>query len=456
MATIAAISTAMGESGIGIIRVSGPDAIAITEKIFRAKNGKKLSTLPTHRLYYGHIWGEGLIDEVLVSLMRAPYSYTKEDIVEINCHGGRMALSSIMALLLEDPRLRMAEPGEFTKRAFLNGRIDLTQAEAVIDIIQSQTENALRIAGGQLQGRLSREIREILSILMDVSAIISVDVDYPEYENPEASREEIRKLLLSARARLEKLLKNAHIGKILREGIRTVIVGKPNVGKSSILNMLLGEERAIVTDIPGTTRDTLEERVSLAGIPLHIIDTAGIRAESDDPIEKIGIERSRKALESADLVLLVLDCSHPSTAEDLELLESIPAERSILILNKQDLPKSATFVLPRMAEEIPTVEMSATENTGMHELEEVIRGKYLRGDLDLDDNIILGNMRQQQLTKTAAESLESALKTLDSGLPADIISVDLDQIRDALGQIIGESVSADLLDHIFANFCLGK
>ncbi len=456
MDTIVAVATALGESGIGIIRVSGKNAIAVVDEIFEHKKGKNLKNLSSHRIYYGKIVDndKDVVDEVLVSLMKAPHTYTREDVIEINCHGGRQAIMNILELILADSEnVRIAEPGEFTKRAFLNGRIDLAQAESVIDIIRSQTDTSLRMSMGQLEGRLSKKIAEISEILIAVQAEIAVDVDYPEYEDEEKTSNSAFNILMEVRKDIKRLLNTSKTGRIIKEGIKTVIVGRPNVGKSSLLNMLLGEERAIVTEIPGTTRDTVEEQLNLGGIPLHIVDTAGIR-DADDPIERIGVERSKKALKAADLVLLVLDASENLSKEDNQLLEIIPKERSIVILNKTDLnPKISE---ENINQQFPVVWVSALKGEGLEALENVVKERYASGDFDVVNDIIVSNVRHITLLKEAIELIDQAIDTIKSNMPIDLICIDIEQCRQKLGKIVGKTIEEDLLDHIFNNFCLGK
>jgi tRNA modification GTPase len=457
METIAAVSTALGESGIGIIRISGDLAIDVVDKIFTHIKGKSLHDLDSHKIYYGKIKNsEGsILDEVLVSLMRGPNTYTREDVVEINCHGGRQAIMNVLEAVLSDhQRVRIAEPGEFTKRAFLNGRIDLAQAESVIDIIRSQTDSSLRMSLGQLQGRLSQEINRINEELLNLQAEIAVDVDYPEYEDEDKTQSIVKDTLNTVYNEIDKLLSSAKTGRIIKEGIRTVIVGRPNVGKSSLLNMLLGEERAIVTEIPGTTRDTVEESLNLGGIPLNIIDTAGIRDDTEDPVEKIGVERSRKALSSADLVLLVLDSSQKLSDEDKKLIELVPKDRTIVVLNKTDL--NVTIDEKTYNFDMPVVWISALYHQGVDELSSIVKERFLSGDFDVVNDVIVNNVRHISLLREVKDLIKQALNTIEAGFPTDLINIDIENCRQKLGQITGKSVEEDLLDHIFNNFCLGK
>ncbi len=457
MDTIAAVSTALGESGIGIIRVSGEDAIDVVDKLFLHIKGQSLHDLESHKIYYGKFKNaQGIIiDEVLVSLMRAPNTYTREDVVEINCHGGRQAIMNVLeAVLTDHQRVRLAEAGEFTKRAFLNGRIDLAQAESVIDIIRSQTDSSLRMSLGQLEGRLSKQLDIINQQLLDVQAEIAVDVDYPEYEDEEKTISTARETLSSVSLEIEELLSSAKTGRIIKEGIKTVIVGRPNVGKSSLLNMLLGEDRAIVTEIPGTTRDTVEEHLNLAGIPLNIIDTAGIRNNAIDPVEKIGVERSKKALSSADLVLLVLDSSQGLSDEDRNLLDLAPEDRTIIVLNKTDLEVKIDETT--LDYDLPIIWISALYNKGIENLEEIVKQRFLSGDFDVVNDVIVSNIRHISLLREAKDILNQAVETLNKGYPTDLINIDIESCRQKIGQITGKSVEEDLINHIFSNFCLGK
>ncbi|QOR34109.1 tRNA uridine-5-carboxymethylaminomethyl(34) synthesis GTPase MnmE [Clostridium sp. 'deep sea'] len=456
MDTIVAIATAMGEGGIGIIRLSGPEAVYVTDKIFVHVKGKKLINLDSHKIYYGNIIDKEnrIIDEVLVSLMRAPLTYTKEDVVEINCHGGIQPLNQILQLLLAQPNIRLAEAGEFTKRAFLNGRIDLAQAESVIDIIRSKTDSALRVSMGQLQGILSKKVNELYDNLLELQAEISLNIDYPEYDEYESSKSNVQEKLKNISKKIDLLLHNSKLGRIVREGIKTAIVGRPNVGKSSLLNALLGEDRAIVTDIPGTTRDTVEESLNLGGIPLHVVDTAGIR-DSNNIVEKIGIERSRKALISADLVLLVIDVSHNLTVEDLELLNNVPNDRTILILNKNDLQKVITEEEIKKYK-LPIVELSALKGVGIKGLEELVKKMFMTGKIESNNTALVSNVRHIDLLKKACQDIEQALTALHDNMPIDLVNIDIQNARENIGSITGKTVHEELLDFIFAEFCVGK
>ena len=456
MDTIAAIATAMGEGGIGIVKVSGPRAFEAVNKIFRAKNKKQINQLPSHHLCYGKIVDaqDDIVDEVLIGVMKAPNTYTREDIVEINCHGGNQPLRRILELVIAHDGVRLADPGEFTQRAFLNGRIDLVQAESVIDIIKAQTNNALRVSMSQLQGRLSAKINHIIDQIIHIQAGIAVNVDYPEYEDEAQSQILLNQALQHVSESIADLLASSKTGRIMREGLNTVIIGRPNVGKSSLMNYLLGEERAIVTAIPGTTRDTVEEMLNLDGIPLRIIDTAGIR-ESDDPVERIGVERSRQAFSNADLVLLVLDSAEALSPEDRELIRLLPVERAIIIVNKIDLPARVTENELRDYG-FPICHLSATEALGKSELAEIVKDLFLGGQLDSSNHVLVSNVRHIDLLQQAQDHLENAIQALIAGIPIDLVNIDVENTTICLGNIVGRAVEEDLLTHVFSQFCVGK
>ncbi len=454
--TIAAISTPIGEGGIGIVRMSGPEALAILQKVFvRGKGNSRPTTcdLQTYHLHYGHIVDPetaGVIDEVLVSYMKAPRTYTRQDVAEINCHGGIAPLRRILELCLREGA-RLASPGEFTLRAFVNGRIDLAQAEAVLDIVRAKTEAGLRVAVGQLEGRLSDQVRALRRQLVDVLAYLEATIDFEEHEIPER---DIAPDLEAARRQLEKLLAHADQGIIYRQGIRTAIVGKPNVGKSSLLNALLRTSRAIVTPIPGTTRDTLEETLNLQGIPLVLVDTAGIVADTEDVIERLGIERSRSALAQADLALLVVDGSEPLTDADRQIAGLAADKTAILVINKIDLPRvvGGFDLLP----EAPRVEISALTGEGLEELEEAIVEVVFSGQVLAADEPLVSSPRHKNILKRALDHVVSAGETHVRGMPADFVAIDLTSAVNALGEITGETVTEDLLEVIFSEFCVGK
>ncbi|MEY8538875.1 tRNA uridine-5-carboxymethylaminomethyl(34) synthesis GTPase MnmE [Lactococcus muris] len=447
--TIAAISTPLGEGAIAIVRLSGSDAIPIAKKVFQGKN---LDKVASHTINYGHIFDEDrLVDEVMLSVMRAPKTFTREDLVEINTHGGIAVTQEILQLLLRSGA-RLAEPGEFTKRAFLNGRIDLAQAESVMDLIRAKTDQAANIAVKQLDGSLSNLINNIRQEILESLAQVEVNIDYPEYDDVETMTSQ---MLLEKTAHFEQLLETllatAKRGKILREGLRTAIIGRPNVGKSSLLNQLLREEKAIVTDIAGTTRDVITEFANIGGVPLELIDTAGIR-ETEDVVEKIGVERSQKALEEADLVLLVLDASSPLTPKDLELLELSSSTNRIVLLNKTDLPEKIEL------EKLPAdfIRISALKNENLDAVEKQIRALFFSGEIEAKDATTLSNARHIGLVEQALDALKEANRGLAMGLPVDLIQVDVTRCWQLLGEITGEAAPDELITQLFSQFCLGK
>jgi tRNA modification GTPase len=451
--TIAAISTPIGEGGIGIVRMSGPEALSILKRIFVRAKRRGASEFTSYRLYYGHIVDpetEEVIDEVLASYMKAPYTYTRQDIAEINCHGGIIPLRRILDLCLREGA-RIANPGEFTLRAFLNGRIDLAQAEAVLDIVRAKTEASLRVAVGQLSGRLSSEVCRVRRNLVEALAYLEASIDFPEDEIPPR---DVAYDIAEAKKRLEELLANAERGLIYRQGVRTAIVGKPNVGKSSLLNALLRTSRAIVTPIPGTTRDTLEETLNLSGIPLVLVDTAGIVAETNDVIERLSIERSRMALSQADLALLVVDGSQPLDYADREIATLVGDKTAILVINKSDLPQvvNVSNLLPQA----PRVKISALTGEGLKELEDTIVGVIFSGKVFVSDEPLVSNPRHKDILRRALEGVLSAQQSYEKQMPADFIAIDLTTAISALGEITGETVTEDLLETIFNNFCVGK
>lgn len=456
--TIAAISTPPGEGAISIVRLSGEDAVAIADRVYRAGT-KSLSDVPSHTIHYGHIVdpkNAELLDEVMVSIMRAPKTFTREDVVEINCHGGIVVVNQLLQLLLREGA-RLAEPGEFTKRAFLNGRMDLSQAEAVMDLIRAKTDKAMQVALHQLDGNLSGLIRSLRQEILETLAQVEVNIDYPEYDDVE---ELTTKLLLEkaefVKAQIEGLLTTAKQGKILREGLSTAIIGRPNVGKSSLLNHLLQEEKAIVTDIAGTTRDVIEEYVNVRGVPLKLIDTAGIR-ETEDIVERIGVERSRKALAESDLILLVLNQSEALTEEDKQLLAATEGLKRIILLNKMDLPsKLDKDELRQLAENEEILPVSVLSSTGMEQLELKIADLFFGGETGEKDATYVSNTRHIALLDQAALSLEEVIRGIQAGMPVDLVQIDMTRCWDYLGEIVGDSVQDELITQLFSQFCLGK
>ena len=456
--TIAAISTAPGEGAIGIVRISGDLAISIASSIYQCGT-KQLEKQKTHTIHYGHIVdpksGE-VYDEVMVSVLRAPKTFTREDIVEINCHGGIVAINRVLQLVLR-MGARLAEPGEFTKRAFLNGRIDLSQAEAVMDLIRAKTDKSMQLAMRQLDGQLSHLIQNLRQEILNTLAQVEVNIDYPEYDDVEEMtlqllREKTQQVLQGIRA----LLNTASQGKILRDGLKTAIVGRPNVGKSSLLNVLLREEKAIVTDIAGTTRDTIEEDVNVRGVPLQLIDTAGIR-ETDDVVEKIGVERSRKALKEADFVLLLLNQSETLQEEDIRLLETTKGMKRIILFNKTDLPsKLSTEDIAPYAQEEEIVTTSMLNKEGIDQLEEKIAGYFFQGQMNERDATYLSNTRHIALLEKAEQALVEVQNGIEMEMPVDLIQIDFTRAWDLLGEITGDSVQDELLTQLFSQFCLGK
>jgi len=454
--TIAAVATPMGEGGIAVIRVSGPEAIEVVDNIYKGK--RKLSTVDTHTIHYGHLVDPqtgDLVEEVLVSVMKAPRTFTREDVVEVNCHGGIVSVERVLELILEHGA-RLAEPGEFTKRAFLNGRVDLSQAEAVIDLIRAKTDRAMKVALHQVEGKLSRLIRNLRQNLIEAMAHIEVTLDYPEHDVEEFTQNFLRDKCLEVREEVGRLLQTAKQGKILREGLSTAIIGRPNVGKSSLLNSLVQEEKAIVTDVAGTTRDVIEEYVNVRGVPLRLIDTAGIR-ETEDVVEKIGVEKSRQLLQKADLVLLVVNYNEPLSPDDYAIFETAKGFSVIVIVNKFDLPQKIDLEeVKRHFPDQPLIMTSAKMEQGIELLEKAIADIFFAGRVQQDDLTYVSNARHIHLLRQAERAIDDALAGIDQLMPVDMIQIDIKKAWELLGEVIGESVGEDLIDQIFSQFCLGK
>lgn len=454
--TIAAISTAMSASGIGIVRISGEDAMEVISRIYRSKGGKKrIKEVPSHTIHYGYIYDEEeLIDEVLVMIMRAPRTFTGEDTVEIDCHGGVFAMKRVLETVLKNGA-EIAGPGEFTKRAFLNGRMDLSQAEAVMDVIQAKNEYALRSSIDQLKGSVQKAICDIRKKIIYHIAYIESALDDPEHISLEGYPQELLEVVDKEQLEIKKLLKSSSDGKMIQEGIQTVILGKPNAGKSSLLNLLLGENRAIVTDIAGTTRDILEEYITFHGITLKIVDTAGIR-ETEDIVEKIGVDRAREMAQKADLILYVVDSSVPLDSNDEEIMSMLNGKKAIILYNKTDL--KAAIEIDRLREKTghPVIPISAKEETGITELEEKIKDMFFGGELSFNDEIYITNARHKAALEEADKSLDLVRNSILGGLPEDFFSIDLMNAYENLGKILGESVGEDLVNEIFSKFCTGK
>lgn len=469
--TIAAIATALSDSGIGIVRISGENAIYIIDNIFRSAAGRRILTkVQSHTIHYGYIVdsNENVIDEVMVAVMKAPRSYTTEDTVEINCHGGVLVMQKVLEAVLH-AGARLAQPGEFTKRAFLNGRIDLSRAEAVIDVIHSQNEYALSSSVSQLKGQLSNKIHTLREDILYQIAFIESALDDPEHISLDGYPEQLAGKVTGFEKEIEKLLATADNGRLIKEGISTVIVGKPNAGKSSLLNMLLGEDRAIVTEIAGTTRDALHETINLHGISLNMIDTAGIH-ETQDVVEKIGVERAKKYAAEADMILYVVDASEDLDEDDQEIISLLNGKKAIILLNKSDLENKITEdVLKEKLYELKnhdniedikilrtsTIDPSS-ENSGMDELEETIRNMFFEGELKHNNELVVTNLRHKEALQDALNSLKLVERSIEDGMPEDFYSIDLTSAYASLGKIIGEEVDEDVVNEIFSKFCMGK
>ena len=454
--TIAAIATAMSNSGIGIVRISGDEALEVADRIFVSKKGnKKVSEMASHTIHYGYVKdGEDIVDEVMLLIMKAPNSYTTEDTIEIDCHGGVLVMQKILETVLKYGA-RAAEPGEFTKRAFLNGRIDLSQAESVIDIINAKNDFALQSSVSQLRGSVLEKIKDLRAAIIHEIAFIESALDDPEHVDIESYPQKLLITVKSLWRTVDKMLESADNGRVLREGINTVIVGKPNAGKSSLLNTLVGQERAIVTDIAGTTRDILEEQIRLRGISLNVIDTAGIR-DTDDVVEQIGVNKSREYVEKADLVIYVVDSSTPLDENDEEIIASIQDKNAIILLNKSDLHQVTTKEMLKEKIDRKTIEISAKEQTGIEELETAIQEMFFHGKISFNDEVYITNVRHKNALEETAKSLQMVINSIENGMPEDFFSIDLMNAYEELGSIIGESVGEDLVNEIFSKFCMGK
>ncbi|WP_273123561.1 tRNA uridine-5-carboxymethylaminomethyl(34) synthesis GTPase MnmE [Bacillus weihaiensis] len=459
MDTITAISTPLGEGAIAIVRLSGEEAIQIADKLFKAPTNKRLSDVDSHTIHYGHIIDpatDKIVEEVMVSIMRGPRTFTRENVVEINCHGGLVTVNKVLQLCVQNGA-RLAEPGEFTKRAFLNGRIDLSQAEAVMDLIRAKTDRAMNVALGQMEGKLSKLVQKLRQEILETLAHVEVNIDYPEYDDvEEMTHQMLIEKATFVKAEINKLLQTSQQGKILREGLSTVIIGRPNVGKSSLLNSLVHENKAIVTDIPGTTRDVIEEYVNVRGVPLRLVDTAGIR-ETEDIVERIGVEKSRQVLKEADLILLVLNYNEELSNEDVKLFEAVKGMDVIVIVNKTDLHQQINLEkVKELAGDGPVVTTSLLEEQGIDALEEAISTLFFQGNVQSGDLTYVSNSRHIALLTAAKSSIEDALIGVETGVPIDIVQIDLTRCWEQLGEIIGDAVHESLIDQLFSQFCLGK
>ena len=459
--TIAAIATGMSNSGIGIVRISGPEAVETAEKVYRSKNGKKrLSEQKTHTVHYGYIYDDGeMIDEVMVLIMRGPNSFTAEDTVEIDCHGGMLVIKKILEAVLKNGA-RAAEPGEFTKRAFLNGRIDLTKAEAVMDLIQSENEYALKSSVNQLKGKVYDKIKELREKIIYEIAFIESALDDPEHISTEGYSDKLKVIVDELLQELSEMIRTFDNGRIIKEGIQVVILGKPNAGKSSLLNKLLGEEKAIVTDVAGTTRDVLEQFINLDGIGIHIVDTAGIR-DTEDIVEKIGVDRARDKARDADLIIYVVDSSQNLSEDDFKIMDMMSDKKSIILLNKSDLNTVISMeymeeVCKDFKEDHVILNTSMTEESGLKELEETMKEMFINGKIDINEEVTITNLRHKEALTESKDSLMLVNKSLLDEMPEDFYSIDLMNAYAALGRIIGEEVGEDLVNEIFSKFCMGK
>ncbi|WP_153461471.1 tRNA uridine-5-carboxymethylaminomethyl(34) synthesis GTPase MnmE [Sediminibacillus terrae] len=454
--TITAISTPIGEGAIAIVRLSGPEAIGIANKLF---DGKPLTEVESHTIHYGKIIEPStneVAEEVMVTVMKGPKTFTREDVVEINCHGGLVSVNRLLEIVLAQGA-RLAEPGEFTKRAFLNGRIDLSQAEAVMDLIRAKTDRAMNVALKQMDGRLSQLIQKLRQELLETVAHVEVNIDYPEYDDvEEMSHQMMISKTKEVYREIERLLEIAKQGKILREGLSTAIIGRPNVGKSSLMNALVHENKAIVTEIPGTTRDVIEEYVNVRGVPLRLVDTAGIR-ETEDIVERIGVEKSRQVLKESDLILLVLNNGEELTQEDLNLFKAVEGLEVVVIVNKTDLPQKIDIEkVKELAKDHSVITTALIEEKGIDDLEKAISDTFFEGDLDAGDLTYVSNVRHIQLLKQALQALSDAMDGMENQMPIDLVQIDVTRTWEILGEIIGDTVHDSLIDQLFSQFCLGK
>ncbi|MGC4378768.1 tRNA uridine-5-carboxymethylaminomethyl(34) synthesis GTPase MnmE [Fictibacillus sp. Mic-4] len=454
--TIAAISTPMGEGAIAIVRLSGQEAVPIADRLFKGK--KPLAEVDSHTIHYGKLIDPKTnqpVEEVMVSVMRAPRTFTREDVVEINCHGGLVSVNRVLQLLLQNGA-RLAEPGEFTKRAFLNGRIDLSQAEAVIDLIRAKTDRAMNVALNQMQGRLSKLVGHLRQTLLETIAHVEVNIDYPEYDAEEMTQGLLNEKLQFVAEEIKKILLTAEQGKILREGLSTAIIGRPNVGKSSLMNALVHENKAIVTDVAGTTRDIIEEYVNVRGVPLRLVDTAGIR-ETEDIVEKIGVEKSRQVLKEADLILLVLNFHESLSPEDENLFKAVKGMDVIVIVNKTDLDQKIDMDrVKNLAGDYPLITTSLLKEEGIDRLEQAISELFFKGGIESQDMTYVSNSRHIALLNQALNHVEEALHGIEMNLPIDMVQIDITRAWEVLGEIVGDTVSESLIDQLFSQFCLGK
>lgn len=453
---IAAISTAIGEAGIGIVRMSGTDAIEIGIRVFKGAKINDIKAVENRKLIYGHIVdGDKILDEVLIVFMREPYTYTKENMVEIYCHGGVISVKKVLELVLSNGA-RLAEPGEFTKRAFLNGRLDLAQAEAVIDIIRSKTDKSFQVSLDQLEGSLSSKIKEIRHILLSMLAHIEVSIDFPDEDVEVSTLSQLEESAMEVKEKISTLLSTSDRGKILRDGLNTVILGKPNVGKSSLLNAILRENRAIVTDIPGTTRDIIEEYINIDGIPLRIIDTAGIR-DTNDLVEQIGVDKAKKTVEQADLAIAIFDISRELSDDDIQIIELIKDKKTIVLLNKTDLPnKFDEEQIRKYLSNVEIISTSIKNRIGIEDLEDSIRNMFYAGEVEISSDVVINNVRHKNQLDKAYKNIISVIDDIRAMVPIDCLEVDLKNCWENLGEISGETIGEDILDRIFSEFCIGK